>query len=85
MGIVSFIIVEVQYVLNFHFVVCSVSFSAILHQKNTKTHRVIIYLVFSLSLVPSFIKHLLHFNLFFFLCLLDEGNPSNQTVFMCRN
>lgn len=80
MGIVSFIIVEVQYVLNFQSV-----FPAILHQKNTKTHRVIIYLVFSLSLVPSFIKPLLHFNLFFFLCLLDEGNPSNQTVFMCRN
>lgn len=83
MGIVCFIIVEVQYVLNFHFVVCSVSFSC--HLASKEYNRVIIYLVFSLSLVPSFIKPLLHFNLFFFLCLLDEGNPSNQTVFMCRN
>lgn len=81
MGIVSFIIVEVQYVFNFHFVVCSVSFSCHLaskEYKNPEGDNI-------LSLVPSFIKPLLHFNLFFFLCLLDEGNPSNQTVFMCRN
>lgn len=36
MGIVSFIIVEVQYFLNFHFVVCSVSFSCHLASKEYK-------------------------------------------------
>lgn len=36
MGIVSFIVVEVQYVLNFPFVVCSVSFSCHLALKEYK-------------------------------------------------
>lgn len=36
MGIVSFIIVEVQYVLNFHFGVGSVSFSCHLASKEYK-------------------------------------------------